>query len=172
MMIWRKIILVWLCHRRVDLIGKKKLGAALDEVEEKAAVCACYMAFVPWKAYQVLEKKLQETGQAELFHQIEMPLIYSLFHMEQAGIRVEREALSVYGKKLKEKIRVLEQEIYEDAGENFNINSPKQLGEVLFDHMKLPHGKKTKTGYSTAQMCWKNWHLSIRWYRKSWITAS
>lgn len=135
---------------QVDLIGKKKLGAALDEVEEKAAVCACYMAFVPWKAYQVLEKKLQETGQAELFHQIEMPLIYSLFHMEQAGIRVEREALSVYGKKLKEKIRVLEQEIYEDAGENFNINSPKQLGEVLFDHMKLPHGKKTKTGYSTA----------------------
>lgn len=135
---------------QVDLLGKKKLGAALDDGEEKAVVCACYMAFVPWKSCRILEEKLQETGQADLFHQIEMPLIYSLFHMEQAGIRVEREELSAYGQKLKGKIQVLEQEIYADAGENFNINSPKQLGEVLFEHMKLPHGKKTKTGYSTA----------------------
>lgn len=135
---------------KTDLLGKKKLAAALEDGDEKAAVCACYMAWIPWKVYGTLEDKLKETGQSDLFHQIEMPLIYSLSHMEQAGIQVQREALESYGEKLKEKIQVLEQEIYGDAGEEFNINSPKQLGEVLFDHMKLPHGKKTKTGYSTA----------------------
>jgi DNA polymerase-1 len=70
--------------------------------------------------------------------------------MEEAGIRADREQLKVYGENLKVRLDKLEQEIYELAGESFNINSPKQLGEVLFDHMKLPHGKKTKTGYSTA----------------------
>ena len=77
-------------------------------------------------------------------------LIYSLYHMEQAGIRVEKETLKAYGDKLKIKITQLEQQIYEEAGETFNINSPKQLGEILFEKMQLPHGKKTKTGYSTA----------------------
>lgn len=85
-----------------------------------------------------------------LFLNMEMPLIYSLYHMEQAGIRVEKETLKVYGDKLKIKITQLEQQIYEEAGETFNINSPKQLGEILFEKMQLPHGKKTKTGYSTA----------------------
>ena len=70
--------------------------------------------------------------------------------MEAAGVKVEKEALKEYGDNLKVKIAKLEQEIYELAGEQFNINSPKQLGEVLFEHMELPHGKKTKTGYSTA----------------------
>ena len=77
-------------------------------------------------------------------------MIYSLYHMEQAGIRVEKETLKAYGDKLKIKITQLEQQIYEEAGETFNINSPKQLGEILFEKMQLPHGKKTKTGYSTA----------------------
>ena len=85
-----------------------------------------------------------------LFLNMEMPLIYSLYHMEQAGIRVEKETLKAYGDKLKIKITQLEQQIYEEAGETFNINSPKQLGEILFEKMQLPHGKKTKTGYSTA----------------------
>jgi len=79
-----------------------------------------------------------------------MPLIYSLYHMEQAGVRVDREQLKVYGEQLEVKIQKLEQEIYQLAGETFNINSPKQLGEILFERMQLPHGKKTKTGYSTA----------------------
>ena len=79
-----------------------------------------------------------------------MPLIYSLYHMEQAGIRVDKEQLKIYGEQLEEKIVTLEQKIYELAGETFNINSPKQLGEILFERMQLPHGKKTKTGYSTA----------------------
>lgn len=135
---------------QADLLGKMSVGKALEENHEKAGICACYMAYISWKSVPVLETKLEETGMKELFHDIEMPLIYSLFHMEQAGIRVEREALKEYGEKLKVKIDILEKEIYEEAGERFNINSPKQLGEVLFDHLKLPHGKKTKTGYSTA----------------------
>lgn len=133
-----------------DLLGKKQLWKALEEEEEKAGICACYMAYIPWKSVSVLKEQLEETGMHGLFTDIEMPLIYSLYHMEQAGIQVERERLQAYGEKLKVKIDVLEQEIYQDAGETFNINSPKQLGEVLFDHLKLPHGKKTKTGYSTA----------------------
>lgn len=135
---------------QADLLGKTRLGAALEAEEEKAVTCACYMAYIPWKAAKVLEERLRKDGMYQLFMEIEMPLIYSLYHMEQVGIKVEREALREYGEKLKVKIDVLEKEIYEDAGETFNINSPKQLGEVLFDHMKLPHGKKTKTGYSTA----------------------
>ena len=79
-----------------------------------------------------------------------MPLIYSLYHREQAGVRVDKEQLKQYGEQLEGKIATLEQEVYELAGEKFNINSPKQLGEILFERMQLPHGKKTKTGYSTA----------------------
>ena len=86
----------------------------------------------------------------KLYMEMEMPLIYSLYHMEQAGVRVDKEQLKLYGEQLEEKIVTLEQKIYELAGEKFNINSPKQLGEILFERMQLPHGKKTKTGYSTA----------------------
>ncbi len=79
-----------------------------------------------------------------------MPLIYSLFHMEQAGVKVKREVLKEYGDKLKVQISALEKQIHEECGQVFNINSPKQLGEVLFEKMQLQGGKKTKTGYSTA----------------------
>ena len=85
-----------------------------------------------------------------LFRDIEMPLVFTLFDMEQNGIRVEADALKQYGDQLAGKIAELEKEIYEEAGETFNINSPKQLGVVLFENMKLPGGRKTKTGYSTA----------------------
>ncbi len=135
---------------RTDLLGKRPVGAALLEEEEKAAVCACYMAYIAWKAAGPLEQKLRETGMWDLFTKIEMPLIYSLYHMEEAGVKVEKEALKQYGDELKVQIGSLEEEIYKLAGEKFNINSPRQLGEILFERMKLPHGKKTKTGYSTA----------------------
>ena len=82
--------------------------------------------------------------------EIEMPLVFTLFDMEQAGVKVEAESLKAYGEQLGGKIVELEKEIYEEAGETFNINSPKQLGVVLFEHLNLPNGKKTKTGYSTA----------------------
>lgn len=135
---------------RSDLLGKEKLGAALRGGEERAVSCACYLGYIAWKSMPVLTEKLKEQGLWELFETMEMPLIYSLFHMESTGIRVDKEQLKRYGEQLRVKIDRLEKEIYELAGEQFNINSPKQLGEVLFDHLKLPHGKKTRTGYSTA----------------------
>lgn len=98
----------------------------------------------------VLEEKLRETGMYRLFRETEMPLVYSLHRMEKAGIRVDAEELSAYGVRLVTQIEVLTKDIYELAGETFNINSPKQLGEILFVKMKIPGGKKTKTGYSTA----------------------
>ena len=103
-----------------------------------------------WKTAPVLEEKLTETGMEDLFLKIEMPLIYSLYRMEAAGVKVARQELKDYGSRLKVNIDKLEQEIYEATGETFNINSPKQLGEVLFEKMQLKGGKKTKTGYSTA----------------------
>lgn len=135
---------------RTDLLGKKSVSQALDQEEDKAVTCACYMAYTAWKAMPVLLEKLSEQGMLELYLNMEMPLIYSLSHMEQAGIRVDRQKLSEYGERLKKEIAAMEQEIYEQAGCVFNINSPKQLGEILFEKMQLPHGKKTKTGYSTA----------------------
>lgn len=135
---------------RGDLLGKKPLGEAFEAEEEKAGICVCYAGYIGWKSIDVLREKLQQTGMWNLFTDIEMPLIYSLHHMEEAGIRVEKTSLKEYGDQLKVQIDQLEKEIYGLAGETFNINSPKQLGEILFEKMKLPHGKKTKTGYSTA----------------------
>ena len=85
-----------------------------------------------------------------MFEEIEMPLVFTLYDMEKNGVKVEAEALKHYGDQLGDKIVELEKEIYEDANETFNINSPKQLGVVLFEDMKIPGGRKTKTGYSTA----------------------
>ena len=79
-----------------------------------------------------------------------MPLVYTLSDMEKEGILVNGQELQTYGEELAAQIGVLEQEIYEGAGEVFNINSPKQLGVILFEKLQMPYGKKTKTGYSTA----------------------
>ena len=79
-----------------------------------------------------------------------MPLVFTLYEMESAGVKVEAEALKLYGDQLGEQIIQLEHQIYEMAGEEFNINSPKQLGVILFEKLNMPHAKKTKTGYSTA----------------------
>ncbi len=135
---------------QADLLGKADLGETFSQGKQEAVTCACYMAYIAWKSLPVLKTRLEEEGMLSLFLQMEMPLIYSLYHMEQAGVRVDREQLKVYGEQLEVKIQKLEQEIYQLAGETFNINSPKQLGEILFERMQLPHGKKTKTGYSTA----------------------
>lgn len=133
-----------------DLMGKTSFAAAFELMPDKAQTCICYMAYVAWKAKPALVKKLENAGMRKLFFEIEMPVIYSLYHMEEEGICVRREELKAYGERLKVQIDELEQEIYHDTGTEFNINSPKQLGEILFDRMKMPGGKKTKTGYSTA----------------------
>ena len=121
-------------------------------IEEKAEpyIRVCYEAYTAYAASGILWKKLKECGMDGLFTRIEMPLVFTLYDMEQHGVKVEAEALKYYGDQLGTKIVELEKEIYEEAGETFNINSPKQLGVVLFENMKLPGGKKTKTGYSTA----------------------
>lgn len=133
-----------------DLLGKQDLASALEEGSPKAVQALCYMAYTACQSGEILKSRLEETGMYRLFQEIEMPLIYSLFRMEQAGVHVEQQALKDYGSRLKVRIDALEQEIYQDTGRTFNINSPKQLGEILFGEMKLPGGKKTKTGYSTA----------------------
>lgn len=86
----------------------------------------------------------------DLYRTMEMPLVWTLFGMEQEGVRVDAQALKSYGDELAVRIGELETRIYKEAGETFNINSPKQLGVILFDKMGLKGGKKTKTGYSTS----------------------
>ena len=97
-----------------------------------------------------LRSQLNAENMWELFETVEMPLAATLYHMEKEGIGVKREELKAYGEQLTGRIAELERKIYEEADEAFNINSPKQLGVILFEKLQLPHGKKTKTGYSTA----------------------
>ncbi len=111
-------------------------------------LCGC--AGILAESKPVLEEKLKKTGQYNLFREIEMPLSRVLYHMEQEGALVKPQELKEYGDALTGRISELEESIWEKAGVHFNINSPKQLGEVLFGTMQLPGGKKTKTGYSTA----------------------
>ena len=99
--------------------------------------------------YDILPEKLREKDMTELYETVELPLCAVLARMERRGFLVDGTALAAFGEDMAEKIKELEQRIYEAAGEKFNINSPKQLGTVLFEKMKLPHGKKTKTGWST-----------------------
>lgn len=107
-------------------------------------------AVAVWKLQPSLEGKLQENEQFELYKELELPLAHILGRMESEGITVNVDTLGQMGDELKAKLDVIEQSIYEHAGETFNINSPKQLGVILFDKLGLPVIKKTKTGYSTA----------------------
>ena len=99
--------------------------------------------------YNAIDKSLKESGQESLLHDMEMPLARVLADMETAGFYIDREGIATYGEHLGEVASALEAQIFFHAGKDFNINSPKQLGEVLFDTLGLPHAKKTKTGYST-----------------------
>ncbi len=101
------------------------------------------------KLTPVLQEKLREMQMTELFEKIEMPLCRVLSGMEDAGFWVDRRALANYGESLNAGISQLQEQIWAAAGHEFNILSPKQLGQVLFDELALPHGKKTKTGWST-----------------------
>lgn len=106
-------------------------------------------AYVISKLEQILQEKLTNEGAIDLFNNIEMPLVKVLADMQYVGMKVDKEELISYGNVLKGELEELTKEIYNLAGEEFNINSPKQLGEVLFDKLKLPYAKKTKSGYST-----------------------
>ncbi len=137
-------------RERAERFGKKTLAAAYAEEAESFTEYACFLAHVSLAATPVLQKKLAEAGMDSLMKEVEMPLTYVLYDMEKEGILVKPEELKAYGDALTGRIGELEQKIYDQAGEEFNINSPKQLGEILFERLKLPGGKKTKTGYSTA----------------------
>ena len=133
-----------------ELFGGKKLPEPAQMKEEQAAKYLAWMALAAVTAAGPMQTRLEETGMDKLFREIEMPLVWTLADMERAGIRVRREALDELSGTLGAQISVIEQRIYTAAGEQFNINSPKQLGVILFEKLQLPGGKKTKTGYSTA----------------------
>lgn len=129
--------------------GKKKLTIR-DLPEQQRYTYLASIGEVTYQSEEILREELEKANMTELFYKIELPLIEVLASMEHEGIKVNVEALEVYGNELKSTIDTLEKDIYEMAGEAFNINSPKQLGVILFEKLSLPVIKKTKTGYSTA----------------------
>ncbi len=135
---------------RADLLGKLCIETAFEQKTEDALKYVCYEAYTAFMAKKAMEEELHETEMYRLFWEVEMPLVYTLADMEEKGIILDADALKEYGDKLAVRIAELEKQIYAAAGETFNINSPKQLGVILFEKLELPNAKKTKTGYSTA----------------------
>lgn len=135
---------------KLDLLGKLKIKKAAEEKPEALELMVCYEAYTCIAAKNQLLEQLEYHGMKKLYDEIEMPLVYVLADMEKEGIRAEKAELESYGAQLTGRIAELETSIYEKAGETFNINSPKQLGVILFEKLQMPNGKKTKTGYSTA----------------------
>ncbi|MCF0187674.1 MAG: DNA polymerase I, partial [Bacteroidaceae bacterium] len=135
-----------------EILGKSKLKDLVDKdiMADSLRDLCCYEAFVASTAFEPLESLVKEAGMMDIYESIELPLVHTLYDMEKEGIALDVAALQEFGTTLKTRIAELEQAIYQAAGEEFNINSPKQLGVILFEKMELPGGKKTKTGYSTA----------------------
>ncbi|MCM1386276.1 MAG: DNA polymerase I [Bacillus sp. (in: Bacteria)] len=133
-----------------QVCGKESYVHTMEKKPQEFQDFACFQAYVCLQSAAVLRAKLEEQGMLLLLYDIEMPLTKVLYEMEQSGIMVRPDELKTYGEALTGRIIQLERDIYEKAGIQFNINSPKQLGEVLFEKLGIPGGKKTKTGYSTA----------------------
>ena len=127
----------------VSKLATNFLGMNVDDGDPVACAEAV------WKLREVMEGELKEYGMEKLYFDMELPLCDVLYRMEREGIAVDRATLDAFGKMLSERIDDCEKLIYSYSGESFNINSPKQLGVLLFEKLELPHGKKTKTGYST-----------------------
>ena len=134
---------------RKELIGKKEINAFSFE-DENICKYMTYLSTVPFMAENTIVNKLKEMNMYELYTNIELPCVYALYDMEHNGIKVDKAGLISYGDKLKNRIDELTSSIYKLAGKEFNINSTKQLGEILFEDLGLKSGKKTKTGYSTS----------------------
>lgn len=132
-----------------ELVGKQEITLFSFE-DEKISAYMAYSAVVPYMAKEAIEDRLRELGMDSLYQNIELPCVFSLYEMEKNGIRVDRDELIAYGENLKKRIDELTAEIYRLAGKTFNINSTRQLGEILFEDLGLKCGKKTKTGYSTS----------------------
>ncbi len=133
-----------------EIFPKGKLEKVNEQPEESVSKWVCYNAYILYRAFNTLIRKLKDEEMYDLYITLELPLVYALYDMETVGVKVQKEQLDNYSKVLAEKIEIIMQEIYDEVGEEFNINSPKQLGVILFEKLNLPYGKKTKTGYSTS----------------------
>lgn len=133
-------------------VGKKQLSMRDIDVQ-KVADYAAEDADVTLQLENIFLPKLKENEVEKLFEEVEMPLMHVLCDMEFEGVAIDKNFLNDYSKKLEEEIKITEEKVYKDAGVRFNLASPKQLGEVLFERMKIPYDvKKTKTGqYSTDE---------------------
>ncbi len=125
----------------LERLASKYLSETIEADESKAVYV--------YRIAEVISEKLTGSSEEKLYREIELLLAAVLADMEEAGFLIDREGIALYGEKLKAEADALAERIYFLAGEEFNINSPKQLGDILFDKLKLPSGKKTKTGYST-----------------------
>lgn len=136
----------------LEVLGKGKNKLSISQLDENERInYVVRQAEVAYRAYPIMNAKLEENEQQNLYYEIELPLIYVLADMENYGIKINQKELIDYRSNLEASIETLTAEIYDMAGEEFNINSPKQLGTILFEKLGLPGGKKTKTGgYSTG----------------------
>jgi len=135
-----------------ELIGKGKKEITMDEVEiERVTPYACADADIVFRLAEIMEPRLKAKNLEELFHKVEMPLVRVLAEMEMDGVLIDKEYLGSLAKEFALELKKLERKIYSLAGEEFNINSPKQLSHILFEKLKLPVIEKTKTGYSTRE---------------------
>lgn len=133
-----------------ELIGTGRKQKQMSEVAlDEIARYAVQDAILPWHLKQKLEPQLEREELTKLFAEVEMPLVEILAEMEYHGIRVDTDRLRKLGEEFERRMQILEEQIYQLAGERFNIGSPKQLQEILFDKLHLPSSKKTKTGIST-----------------------
>lgn len=130
--------------KQLELFGESTEDNSPDYASYGAKWCQAVSSLIP-----LLTEKLKNEGLEEVFHQVELPLIEVMASMEALGFAIDREELTNAGDEIKNSLRLLTNKIYELAGQEFNINSPSQLGEILFEKLGLPVGKKTKTGYST-----------------------
>jgi len=134
-----------------DLIGAGAKQTCISQAEiERTGDYACADADMTRRLAEIFGAELHQKGLWQLFAEVEMPLVPALIHMEMNGVAIDSELLGQMSRRLGERLLGLEKEIYENAGHKFNINSPQQLGPILFDELKLPPAAKTKSGYSTS----------------------
>lgn len=134
---------------REELLGKTEITSMML-INPQFVKFMAYNSMIAAKAIEPLIRNLKDTDMYVLYTDIELPCIYTLYHMEAAGVRIDKQALVDYSGMLEKEITLLQNRIYEACGEEFNILSPKQLGVILFEKLGIPGGKKTKTGYSTS----------------------
>src|SRR5699024_1030311 len=132
------------------LLGKgKKKKSFIDLTEEERAHYLAFLLDTVYELEPIMIEQIKELNMEDLYYNVELPLIEVMASMGYLGFKIDREELDKLSKEYDEEINELVSEIYELAGVEFNVNSPKQVGEVLFEELELPVIKRTKTGYST-----------------------